>query len=88
MNKRLAEIFQPVAMGENEIEKEEERKRTGPGPPPEEGNIFCLLVLEVVMSTTLQFIKRNQSGLYLGNLWSSIAQGQLQEWTEHSHTDL
>ena len=73
MNKRLAEIFQPVAMGENEIEKENERKRTGSGPPPEEGNIFCLLGLEVVMSTTLQFIKGNQSGLYLGNLWSSIA---------------
>ena len=48
MNKRLAEIFQPVAMGENEIEKEEERKRTGPGTPPEEGNIFCLLGVEVL----------------------------------------
>ena len=50
MNKRLAEIFQPVAMGENEIEKEEERKRTGPGTPPEEGNIniFCLLGAEVL----------------------------------------
>ena len=38
MNKRLAEIFQPVAMGENEIEKEEETERTGSGPLPEEGN--------------------------------------------------
>ena len=63
MNKRLAELFQPVAMGENEIEKEKERKRTGSGPLPEEGNIFCLLGLEVVMSTTLQFMKGNQSGL-------------------------
>ena len=39
MNKRLVEIFQPVAMGENEIEKEEETGRTGSGPLPEEGNI-------------------------------------------------
>ena len=63
MNKRLAEIFQPVAVGENEIEEEEESKRTGSGPLPEEGNIFCLLRLEVVMSTALQFINGNQSGL-------------------------
>ena len=39
MNKRLAEIFQPVALGENEIEKEKVRKITGSGPLPEEGNI-------------------------------------------------
>ena len=39
MNKRLAEIFQPLAMDENEIEREEESKRTGSGPLPEEGNI-------------------------------------------------
>ena len=39
MNKRLAEIFQPIAMGENEIEQEEETERTGSGPLPEEGNI-------------------------------------------------
>ena len=39
MNKRLVEIFQPVAMGENEIEKEEETGRTGSGPLPEGGNI-------------------------------------------------
>ena len=42
MNKRLVEIFQPVAMGENEIEKEEETGRTGSGPLPEEGNIWFI----------------------------------------------
>lgn len=40
MNKRLAEIFQPIDIDENEIEKEEERKITGSEPLPEEGNVF------------------------------------------------
>ena len=39
MNKRLAEIFQPVDMGEGGNEKEEETERSGSEPLPEEGNI-------------------------------------------------
>ena len=39
MNKRLAEIFQPVDMGEGGKEKEEETERSGSEPLPVEGNI-------------------------------------------------
>ena len=39
MNKRLAEIFQPVDMGEGGNEKEEETERSGSEPLPVEGNI-------------------------------------------------
>ena len=55
MNKRLPEVFKPVAI-------EKEKERTGSGALPEEGNTFMPFRIRGCMSTALQFIERKSIG--------------------------